>query len=240
MFRYSRFCVALLVAWLRVDAVAAELDASAVASVDITPKWPSFVFFSLAAAFFLALLFRSLANHLLVEWIAKLRSRRLRKLLIHNSKDVLSAFVIPGAYGGLTAIDHAILTSGGILCIRAKHYDGVIFGGQCEPQWTNVDGANSQRFLNPIIQNDGRTKALQNIVPEVPVANLVVFTGRVEFTSVPAKNVVHISQLQSYIAKFEFGPCKVDDWDSVWMTVTGAAKTDEKSRKDLGAQLSFS
>ena len=156
MFRYSRFCVALLVTWHGVGAVAAELDASTVASADITPKWPSFVFFTLAAAFFLALVFRSLANHLLVEWIAKLRSRRLRKLLIRNSKDVLSEFVIPGAYGGLTAIDHAILTSGGILCIRAKHYDGVIFGGQCEPQWTNVNGAKALGHVYIYIERERR------------------------------------------------------------------------------------
>jgi hypothetical protein len=91
-----------------------------------------------------------------------------------------------------------------------------------------------------MIQNEGRTKALQRIVPGVPVANLVVFTGSVQFTSPLEKNVIHVRKLNSYIAKFDFGPCKIDDWDAVWLSVKSAALTDEDSRKDLGAQLSFS
>ncbi len=77
-------------------------------------------------------------------------------------------------------------------------------------------------------------------MPKVPVANLVVFTGRVQFTSPLEKNVIHVRDLNSYIAKFVFGPCKIKDWDGVWMTVNAAALTDDETRKDLSAQLSFS
>ena len=91
-----------------------------------------------------------------------------------------------------------------------------------------------------MIQNEGRTRALQNTVPDVPVANLVVFTGSVQFTSPLEKNVIHVKDLASYIAKFDFGPCKINDWDAVWLTVKSAALTDEDSHKDFRAQLSFS
>jgi hypothetical protein len=37
-----------------------------------------------------------------------------------------------------------------------------------------------------------------------------------------------------------FGPSKVSDWDSVWMSVKSAALTDAETRKDMQAQLSFS
>ena len=147
--------------------------------------------------------------------------------------------MLPGAYGGIAKIDHAILTAGGILCIQTKHYNGVVFGEPDEPQWTNVDGVVRRRFLNPLIQNEGRTRALQKVVPEVPVANLVIFTGSVEFTSAPPKNVIRVSQLESYIAKFVFGPSKVEDWDAAWMTVKSAALTDEDTRKDHASQLGF-
>ncbi len=153
---------------------------------------------------------------------------------------MILSFILPGAYGGLTHIDYAILTSGGIICIQTKHYNGIVFGGPEEPQWTNVDGVQRRKFLNPMIQNEGRTKALQKVVPKVPVANLVVFTGSVQFTSPLEKNVLHVRDLNSYIAKFVFGPCKIKDWDAVWMTVKAAALTDEETRKDLSAQLSFS
>ena len=37
-----------------------------------------------------------------------------------------------------------------------------------------------------------------------------------------------------------FGPSRVKDWDAVWFTVKAAALTDETSRRDFRAQLSFS
>ena len=93
---------------------------------------------------------------------------------------------------------------------------------------------------NPLIQNEGRKKALQKVVPNVPVANLVVFTGSIQFTSPLEDNVIHVRDLNRYIAKFVFGPCEIDDWDAVWLTVKSTALTDEDSRKDFRAQLSFS
>jgi len=77
------------------------------------------------------------------------------------------------------------------------------------------------------------------VLPDVPVANLVVFTGSVEFTSAPPRNVIHVRSLESFIAKFVFGPSKVKDWDTVWLTVKAAALSDANTRKDLQAQVMF-
>ena len=201
---------------------------------------PAMIIFAIAAALLLTLVFRSTVSHLARVVTGKIGARRIHRVLSARSKDVLDDFLLPGAYGGLTRIDHAILTSGGILCIQTKHYNGIIFGDADEPQWTNVDGIHRRKFLNPLIQNEGRTRALQKVAPDVPVANLVVFTGDVQFTSTMEKNVIHVRDLDVYIAKFVFGPCKIEDWDAVWMTIKAAALTDEESRKDFGAQLSFS
>jgi hypothetical protein len=230
---------------LLIRLVAASLPLIALPALAATPGpttslgnvGPAAFFFTVAAALMLTLVFRSTASHvvgLISSWLGAIR---IRKVLNQRSPDVLHDFILPGAYGGLTKIDHAILTAGGILCIQTKHYNGIVFGGEDEAQWTNVDGTNKRRFLNPLIQNAGRTRALQNIVPDVPVANLVVFTGNVEFSSPPPGNVVTVSQVDSYIAKFVFGPSKVKDWDAAWLTVKSAALTDEASRKDLRAQI---
>jgi hypothetical protein len=203
----------------------------------ITNIGPAAIFFTIAGALLLTLIFRSTASHivgLVTSWIGTLR---IRRVLRRRSPDVLHDFILPGAYGGLTKIDHAILTAGGILCIQTKHYNGIVFGGEEEAQWTNVDGTIRRRFLNPLIQNAGRTRALQKIVPDVPVANLIVFTGNVEFPTPPPKNVIGVSQVDGYIAKFIFGPSKIKDWHAVWLTVNSAALTDEASRKDLQAQI---
>ena len=213
------------------------LAAEPSSATGITHIGPAAFFFTIAAALLLTLIFRTTASHivgLLTRWIGALR---IRRALDRRSPDVLHDFILPGAYGGLTKIDHAILTAGGILCIQTKHYNGIVFASAEEAQWSNVDGTVTRRFLNPLIQNEGRTRALQNVLPDVPVANLVVFTGKVEFPTTPPNNVIRVSQLDSYIAKFVFGPSKVKDWDAAWLTVKSAALTDEASRKDLQAQI---
>ena len=195
---------------------------------------------AVAGALLLTLVFRASAAQVARFITCRIGRRRIRKILNARSADVLEDFILPGAYGGLTHIDHAILTSGGILCIQTKHYNGVVFGDADEPQWTNVDGIHRRKFLNPMIQNEGRRRALQNVVPEVPVASVIVFTGSIQFTSPLASNVIHVRDLDTFIARFVFGPCKIDDWHAVWMTVRAAALTDDDSRRDFDAQLSFS
>lgn len=225
-------------------APAAAVDPAAESASEVvtglTHVGPAMFVIALACALLLTLLFRASASHVAKLVTARIGKRRIRRILRQKSREVLEDFILPGAYGGLTKIDHAILTSGGIICIQTKHYNGVVFGGPDEPQWTNVDGIRRRKFLNPMIQNEGRTRALQKAVPKVPVANLVVFTGSVQFTSPLEKNVIHVRDLNSYIAKFVFGPCKIKDWDAVWLTVNAAVLTDEETRKDLSAQLSFS
>ncbi len=213
------------------------LAAEQTLSTGITNVGPAAFIFTLAGALLLTLVFRSTASHLMsiiTRWIGAFR---IRRALDRRSPDVLHDFILPGAYGGLTKIDHAILTAGGILCIQTKHYNGIVFGEEDEAQWSNVDGTVKRRFLNPLIQNEGRTRALRNVLPDVPVANLVVFTGKVEFPTPPPKNVIHVSRLDSYIAKFVFGPSRIEDWHAVWLTVNSAALTDTDSRKDLQAQI---
>jgi len=213
------------------------LAAQPAVTTGITNVGPAAFIFTIAGALMLTLVFRSTASHVMRIVTARVGAFRIRRALDARSPDVLHDFILPGAYGGLTKIDHAILTAGGILCIQTKHYNGIVFGGEDEAQWTNVDGTSRQRFLNPLIQNEGRTRALQNVVPDVPVANVVVFTGNVDFPTPPPKNVIRVGNLDSFIAKFVFGPSKVKDWDAAWLTVKSAALTDEATRKDLQAQI---
>ena len=215
------------------------LAADVGAPTGITSVGPAIFLFTIAGALLLTLIFRSAANHVARFVTGKIGQFRIRRALAKRSPDVLHDFLIPGAYGGLARVDHAILTAGGILCIQSKHCNGIVFGGADEAQWTNVDGVRRQRFLNPLIQNEGRRRALEKVVPDVPVENLVIFTGSVEFTSAPPKNVIHVSQLESFVAKHIFGPSKIEDWAAVWLTVNSAVLRDAAARKDFAAQINF-
>jgi hypothetical protein len=171
------------------------LAAQPAVATGITNVGPAAFIFTIAIALLLTLIFRSTASHVVRLVTARIGTMRIRRALEARSPDVLHDFILPGAYGGLTKIDHAILTAGGILCIQTKHYNGIVFGGEEEAQWTNVDGTVRQRFLNPLIQNEGRRRALQNVVPDLPVANVVVFTGSVDFPTPPPNNVIRIGAL---------------------------------------------
>ena len=213
------------------------LAAQPAVTTGITNVGPAAFLFTIAAALLLILVFRSTARHVMRIVTGRIGAFRIRRVLEARSPDVLHDFILPGAYGGLTKIDHTILTAGGILCIQTKQYNGIVFGAEDEAQWTNVDGTLRRRFLNPMIQNEGRARALRNVVPDVPVANVVVFTGTVEFPTPPPRNVIRVAALDSFIAKFVFGPSKVKDWDAAWLTVKSAALTDDATRKDLQAKI---
>lgn len=216
------------------------LTADAGGQTGITSVGPAVFIFMIAGALLLTLVFRSSVSHMMRFMNGHIGRWRIKRALEKLSPNVLHDVIFPGAYGGLVKIDHAVLTVGGILCIQTKHYSGIVFGDEDEPQWTNIDGIKRRRFLNPIIQNEGRSRALGKVVPEVPVANLVVFTGSVEFTSPPPRNVILVRNLESFVAKFVFGPSKVKDWDTVWLSVKAASLKDSDTRKDLQAQVMFS
>lgn len=218
------------------DAFAAETSVSA----GLDNIAPALIIFTLAISLLLALLFRPSFGYLSQVLKHKIGVWRIHKALAQKSKNVIDDILIPGAFGGLTHIDHVVLTSGGILCIQTNHYDGILFGETGDPQWTNVDGNKRRKFLNPLIRNEARTRALQKIIPEVPVASLIVFTGDIQFTSPTEKNVIHVNDLGRYIAKFVFGPCRIDDWDALWMTVKSATLGHEATRKNRSAQFNFS
>lgn len=209
------------------------------ATTGITGVGPAVFLFAIAGALVLTLLARRSTGHIANYLIRRIGRMRMRHALERRTVDVMHDFLLPGAYGGLARIDHAMMTAGGILCIRAISVSGLVFGGEDDAQWTHVDGTRRQRFLNPLIQNEGRARALREVVPGVPVANLVIFTGKVDFTAPPPVNVIRLRELDSFIQKFIFGPSKIDDWDAVWLTLKSAVLDDDASRRDFAAQVGF-
>ena len=99
----------------------------------ITRVAPAAALFVIAAALLLTLVFRSSARHLLSYFRSRFTKLRVRRALSKLSGDSLHDMILPGAYGGLVRIDHAIMTAGGILCIRAMPMHGTVFGAADEP-----------------------------------------------------------------------------------------------------------
>ncbi len=212
---------------------------SAESATGITSVGPAVFLFSIAFAIILTLLFRRVTLRASSGLLRRVGRLRLQRAIGRISSTHADDSLIPGAYGGLVRLDHVVLTAGGFICIRAVHGSGTVFGSADDPQWTLVDGDARRRFLNPMIQNEGRCRALRRVGGEVPVTNLVVFTGNVQFVAERSDGVVGVGELASFHDKLVFGPSKVTDWDATWMSFRDSVLTDEGSVRDHAAQISF-
>ena len=195
--------------------------------------------FAVAVALVLTLLLRKAAFRVSSVAADYIGDHRMRRVLLSSSEYLVSDFIIPGAYGGLSKIDHALLTPAGLLCIRAVHRHGKVYGSADDAQWCHVTGGRRRRFLNPLIQNEGRLRGLSSALPSIPVANLVVFTGPSELASETPSNVIPLSELSAWLDKYTFGPDAIEDLDEAWQRLSQAAITDEDTRKDYQAQIGF-
>lgn len=100
-----------------------------------------------------------------------------------------------------TQIDHLLITTTGIFVIETKHYQGWIFGGPDQPQWTQTIYKKKSRFQNPIRQNYGHLKTLQSLftLPSDNFFPLVVFTGDAEFKSDLGPTVLKLHELIPFL-----------------------------------------
>lgn len=214
-------------------ALAAEVDTGIVSS------GPAALLIGLAAVIVAALLLRHKATSLsrrIGEHIGRHRlSAALAKARVESIHDV----ILPGRYDGLSRIDCAVLTSAGIICIRVQHGSGMVFGNASDPQWSCVHGVLRRQFLNPLIHNEGRVRAIEAVVSDMPVVNLVVFTGNVRFSLRPADNALSVRELAAWLTAYQDDNPSAPDPDSAWLSLRAAALTDEASQRDFEAQLSF-
>ncbi len=113
---------------------------------------------------------------------------------------LLNNVTLPTA-DGTTQIDHVLIAPGGIFVIETKHYQGWIFGNPKQPQWTQTIYRKKCKFQNPIRQNYGHMKALQDLftLPADNFFSVVVFTGSAEFKTDLGPNVVKLSGLLPYL-----------------------------------------
>lgn len=219
--------------------IPALLLAAEVRAADVAGEPALLAVGGLAAVALIAFLAGYVAAPLTRRLSRRLERRRLRGVLRRNSLELLDDFILPGAYDGLTRIHYAALTPAGILCVQTRHCEGRVSGTERTPQWCDVRGQSRQQFLNPVIQNDGHVKALTRITGDVPVVNLVVFTGAARFSDRTNPNVVHLDALEARIRDLVANATELPALREAWQALKRAARTDAATRKDLEAQLTF-
>ena len=125
-------------------------------------------------------------------WIGERRvSAKLKRLFPAVRHDL----ILPDGRGGLTQLDHLALTPAGLLVVETKTYSGIILGQANESTWTQVIGRRRHSFHNPLRQNYAHVRALEALVPDIPIEGQVVFAGSARFPKGLPEGVCRPSEL---------------------------------------------
>lgn len=132
-----------------------------------------------------------------VAWILKKlpeeRYKVINNLLIQNN-------------GTTTQIDHIVVSVYGIFVIETKTYQGWIYGGENSDYWTQNIYGNKYQLRNPIHQNYGHIKALENILNEfneLPYISIVTFPRKARIKVHSSTPVIYRDHLLSTIYNFD-------------------------------------
>ncbi|WP_158587468.1 NERD domain-containing protein [Neobacillus notoginsengisoli] len=105
-------------------------------------------------------------------------SKRL-KTLDQSSYIHLDDLYIPMKNGQTSQVDHILISSKGIFVIETKNFEGWIMGSENSPTWTRINFKHKNNFPNPVWQNYGHIKAIQehlgDAAADIPFYSVVVF-----------------------------------------------------------------
>ena len=106
---------------------------------------------------------------------------------------------------GTHQIDHLIISQFGIFVIEMKNYYGLILGDEHKDKWIQYLGKKKSYFMNPIYQNYGHVKALQEILnlDNKMFIPIVCFSNQAKLKIETKNNVVQLDYLVSNIKRYQ-------------------------------------
>lgn len=138
-------------------------------------------------------------------WTGEVRGRVLQRLFL--DPDTYHQFnnLILSTPRGTTEIDHVIVSQFGIFVVETKNRGGWIFGRESDQNWTQVHFRVKYTFPNPLRQNYGHVKALEELlgIGTEKMHSVVTFLGGCRFKSPMPPNVLawdHIDYVKSKTA----------------------------------------
>ncbi len=137
---------------------------------------------------------------------------------------------------GSTQIDHIVVSEYGIFVIETKNYKGWIFGSEHGKYWTQVIYRNKNKFYNPVLQNKGHVKALENLLsdkPKLKYISIVTFGNKANFKKLDVlSHVVHNSQLVHTIRLYTERNVDSAEMENVVEIIKQANNKDRIARKE--------
>ncbi len=105
---------------------------------------------------------------------------------------------------GTSQIDHIVISKFGIFVIEMKNYYGLITGDEYKDKWTQHLGKNKFYFKNPIHQNYGHIKSLEQLLnlDNSKFISIICISNQAEL-KVKAKNVIQLDNINQLIKSYK-------------------------------------
>lgn len=133
-------------------------------------------------------------------------------------------------------IDHLIISKFGIFVIEMKNYYGYIWGNTHKDKWIQQLGKNGKykyHFKNPIHQNYGHVKALEELLnlDNKYFIPIVCFSNQVKLSKDIKKDVVQLDYLVSAIEIYQDSIIEEQSLDAIYNKIVESNITDKSERK---------
>lgn len=107
-------------------------------------------------------------------------------------KRIMTNLYLPKADGTTTEIDLIMITFTGMYVFESKNYSGWIYGDEKHKNWTQtLENNKKNQFYNPIWQNKGHIKALNNVLGidnDSVYKSIIVFSERCKLKNINVTN----------------------------------------------------
>jgi hypothetical protein len=136
---------------------------------------------------------RKLRHHWF-EWSTR---RCLNQIGIRQIKNFIYFDEIDGHF----KIDRLVKLHDSILLIAFKPYSGNIYCADSIPEWTQVVGQKSFKFVNPLFELENQVTAMKNLIPNVPVRGVLFFDHCARFPKGHPEQVVNPDIIPDYFMR---------------------------------------
>ena len=127
-------------------------------------------------------------------------SHELNKLP-SNKYSIINNAMLYDENGKSHQIDHIVFSKFGIFVIETKNFEGLIKGNKYDKQWIQILGKTKNDFYNPIHQNYGHIKVLEEKlnIKENKFISIVCFSDKAKLSITGNGNVINTRNLVSKI-----------------------------------------
>ena len=133
-------------------------------------------------------------------------------------------------------IDHVVISKFGIFVIETKQYDGYITGNDYDKKWCMKAGKNILYINNPVHQNYGHIKALQEVLKlnEKKFISIICMSGNAKL-KIKSNKVVKVNDVINKIKSYQ--NILIDNCEEIYDELRNINITDRKQRNQHNREV---